>query len=429
MVVEKPERGLISCVWILCGAAVDDGTAVLGSASTLCDELSSPESRMNGPFNPRWPADCTCFSMCGMHDVSDFVCRIPAFVGSDSPWMGYLEQVYGERPEAPFPLHELNFFYHRDVTWPASVEWPMASCVRLHTQHKPVPDPTVKKCSVEQCSRWYDERPSASRRHTVVIFPNGPLTKGHPSRGTAFYEFFPNFFNISHPFDKDYSSESSLIHAMQATHGHLAWPNGSWVEVMHMNERVMPALLFAYNGGQMREGEHNYGCWFYPTRGSGIWINIGRSWLMSTKDEKVVLHGMVDSMKARRNDNGPTRAFKHGRRTFEDFPAEAAYLGFDAVQVLAKSLAPRRMEVMAELVILLNPYCMARNESGLGPLRTCTPFLDLRRGLKPHRGVPCACEEAASFSLNCAANSTNSTAPTRAPYDLGEGRVAWFGPI
>jgi hypothetical protein len=115
-------------------------------------------------------------------------------------------------------------------------------------------------------------------------------------------------------------------------------------------------------------------------------------------------------LKGQRRD---TRAL-HGRalaKRMEAFPRVAARLGFDSVQVLVKTTAPMRVDPFGEVVMLTSPECMARNQSELLPLRTCTPFLDVRFGSHPalegagDAPQRCACDDEALQSLNCAAGA------------------------
>ena len=195
-----------------------------------------------------WPNNCHCFSMCNDKEVARFVSLRPSTINStDSPWVGYLREVYGHQPLLPFSLSALNFFYHRDKNWPANVEWPMPPCIRLHTGSPAVRNSTTH-CSEAQCARWWADTPEPLKTQHSVVFPNGPLVKGHPTRGTAFWQ---KAINLTAEELQAYGP------TVEELPGHASAANGTWLEVMRMSERVMPALLFATNGHTAREGENN----------------------------------------------------------------------------------------------------------------------------------------------------------------------------
>ena len=352
---------------------------------------------------------CFCFSLCAAADVEEFVSLRPSTIDStDSPWFGYLQQVYGKHVKLPFALDKLNFFYSRDESWPEHVEWPMGTCGQMHGGNFGPPQAMARdhyrtnnfvKCSANRCARWYREVKEPKRHFSFVIFPNGPLKVRQTSRGTAFYEM-PRDGDVVWNETSNANEEQNIAKASRLL-GHEIAENNTWVEVMRMNERVMPKLLFQYNGFGTREGELNYGCWIYPVRGSGIWINVGQTWVNFDKDHQKRLDRMLTSEQL----NATPPDIGSGHRIFETYPKRAALLGFDTVQVQFKSLAPRRKEFYGELVVLKKPDCMTRRQSGLKPLDTCLPFLDMRVGPDPstvEHVHHCVCSENASFSLNCA---------------------------
>ena len=185
------------------------------------------------------------------------------------------------------------------------------------------------------------------------------------------------------------------------------------------------------------------GCWFYPSRGSGIWLNVGKTWKQASKDHQVALDALV---MAKLNSTRLPPAFKSTRRVFESWPHRAALLGFDTAQVAFKTLAPKRHEMFSEIAVLKAPYCMSRHQSGLEPLNTCVPFLDVRVGRAPHASSSssskphhaCECDEKASMSLNCAARRQRHDGSDsgrlrhmgpqmRAPWNVGSGNYTAHG--
>ena len=100
-------------------------------------------------------------------------------------------------------------------------------------------------CAASLCSRWRSHdavdrelAPTMRPAHAFVV-PDG----AGGTHGTVLYE--PRF------------SASAEDH--------------SWVEVMRQRQPDMPGFTGS-------EGANGNGCWFFPARGSGLWINVGRSW-------------------------------------------------------------------------------------------------------------------------------------------------------
>lgn len=409
---------------------------------------------------------CRCFSLCSAAEAVHFLATRPAVITSpDSPWFGYLAHVYGKAPVLPFQLSQLNFFYHRDSNWPAHIEWPMAPCLasaarpKSHVRAPVQPGPA---CPEEACARWGaggggSRRGSGSddttqggrhesRRVVIVIFPNGRYEHRYggstPTRGTAIYErpttditaecsaaygqdlntFEKRWLSDRHlpahtnwswvPARKAYL-ECELRHMAQRYVGRSTATDGSWAEVMRMSERVLPGnLLVPSSSFSGIEGEEDFGCWFYAARGSGVWVNVGRTWRQNTKDTQVLLDRQYFSRFGASAEKyyRPNRTHVSGfKKFFESFPRRAAALGFNSVQLQFKTIAQNRVDPFAELVFLATPGCMARRGSGLPPLRTCTPLLDLRVGADPAalgpRPQPCVCDDDSSYSLNCAGSA------------------------
>ena len=103
-------------------------------------------------------SSCSCFSLCTSASVAAFFDVIPATPPDDSPWHGYLREVYGQRGPPPrLMLHQLGFFYHRHKGWPQDVEWPMAPCSAAAWS---------KSCDPDVCSRWF--RPAADHKAALA---------------------------------------------------------------------------------------------------------------------------------------------------------------------------------------------------------------------------------------------------------------------
>lgn len=218
--------------------------------------------------------------------------------------------------------------------------------------------------------------------------------------------------------------------------------NDTWVEVMRMHEKAVNPTMPEV------EGTHQFGCWFFPASGSGVWLNTRRShhllhkaeaagqppfvengpgdflaqWLGSTL-------GFSEEAKARRwparewqfnwstqfrdglwrpylpsrwptMHGGDTTAWKLALDaiTFppshrsERFTALAPTLHLDTVQV--QSTAPSDDQALPSEVVDVSRGCMSGS-----PIGACPPTsLELRGGVGASFG--CRCEEG-EVALNC----------------------------
>ena len=255
---------------------------------------------------------CTCFSTCDLPSAADFRSSIPDTITDPaSPWMGYLTVVYGRAPTLPFELSRLNFFYHNDRRWNRRrrVPWPMATCRKRTTDMRPLrmsrtdalnmtgfwrtfaeaaPAP---RCEQSHCEKWL--RPRRDRLTTssqdaargsgvdhivlvtnaeggsrgVILFGGrGSLAPLHlGSTGAGATRFAPSTAASL--------SDGSLGRRLHASR--------AMVEVMRMDETAInPAMRPA-------EGTRGTGCWFFPAEGSGVWLDLGRTWTLRHKLEAV----------------------------------------------------------------------------------------------------------------------------------------------
>ena len=177
--------------------------------------LPSPDAygyRMSGHKLP-----CHCFSLCNPIEASYFYANLPdKIVDADSPWVGYLEAVYLQKPQLPITnLHELHYWYHHDpLVWPRGVEWPMAMCQKKKHANTTLMDsdnsstpgavwvaaPESTRCEAAYCDRWRAQGQAADQRRAQLAqrVASGTatrlameefviyvvLTKLHVSRGT-----------------------------------------------------------------------------------------------------------------------------------------------------------------------------------------------------------------------------------------------------
>jgi hypothetical protein len=142
------------------------------------------------------------------------------------------------------------------------------------------------------------------------------------------------------------------------------------------------------------------GCWFYPlhpplSRGSGIFINVGRTLVLPNRRAASRLPQVlnVSNHSLRRHvDFQGYRIYEH---TEDALWALGAFkLGFDTVQIL------RGPFQMPELLIVREP-CLSQRKR----IKTCPP-IPLRTG--QDASLPCTCSDASRI-LNCNGHTSTQT--------------------
>lgn len=356
---------------------------------------------------------CVCFSLCDAAGADDFAAARPSSVTSpNSPWYSYLTHVYGLDVPLPFDLDDVNFWYHRHSAWPAAIEWPMASCGPRRRQ---------PRCPPDQCARWrspnlpdatraigparrsHAANGNASRFEVLVIHERrggtsgsavitgrihgrggdgasssdeGPLLGG--SRGTLlFHRLRPDerFLNYLRGSDR-WRVLAPAVANFKANGtarllGRAAVPSHAWVEVVRQD----PSLLRVPGwGARGTLAEGHEGCWLYPAKGSGVFVNVGVT--------------RVDAYKYYRPHEEPrlVRAAAESRLT--------------SIQFLSNSAG-----TFAEMVLTV-PACVRQRSAApdntttdVEALGTCLPpEVELRSGAAHER--PCACDDSLGV-LNC----------------------------
>jgi len=310
----------------------------------------------------RTRARCSCFSTCTRQSTATFLAGIPDSIESRaSPWHSYLTVVYGRPPRLPFNLSSLNFFYHADWSWPSSVEWPMSPC-RWRDGYQTMSAVPSPLCPEATCSRW--RRPRA-RLLSADAFATQLLPNDEGStRGVAIFAALPSGFYGMHR----NATSAQLVAAASPLLGHSPTPSFAWMEVIRMSPRAL-----RINRNVSVEGTANYGCWFWPARGSNIWLNTGRSSVLHTK------HWMRALEVEWRAQDGRRDVTKLVSPHNEHFTTIAGDLGYSTDQCQFT-----RMRTLAELVVT-TAGCMR----SLVPAQACAPGVDLRVGWRQER--PCKC--------------------------------------
>ena len=347
---------------------------------------------------------CYCFDTCSLASANAFLRTLPESVKSaNSAWWPYLRAVYGDRVKLPFDMTSMTFFYHNDESWRelhADVEWPMASCrgptepvqpkavMQIYEKAKAGwpgqaawssnlkeagatwvrPEPSLRKCPHAACLRWSAEAvPSASHRpRTVLQLFVMPNVQTRNTRGTVVID-------------------SDLAHERTPE---LLAQSHSWVEVMrmHTSDRAGEAGF---------EGTNGTGCWFFYARGSGIWLNTGRS--IGALNQRALIK-TIDEQLYNRSKGGEAAAQSLTHK--ERYPLQANLLGFDSVQMGGVGGAHAQL-------VATHQACMGQ----ASPIKTCPP-MPLRAG--PTGWLrPCNCNDT-EHVLNCHADTPATHSQRRA---------------
>jgi len=248
----------------------------------------------------------------------------------------------------------------------------MASCRLRFSQHSVMPHrvhaplvslrPLGSQCGHAVCKKWLEDPSKARSRPRAMQVLHSFIMPGedNTTRGAVLFE--------------------RVVGTV---------PSHSWLEVMRMRT---PQLRQDHG-----EGVDGYGCWLFPARGSGIWINTGESFRAPT--EWALYHNNSASLKTmwgRWSQDHPLDAARSVQRAHKErYPAWAHSLGLTTVQLGARHLTgPWKTGTSHAQLVITTDVCT----EGRKPLRTCMPSTDLRSGSAANR--PCLCNEA-SMALNC----------------------------
>ena len=361
-------------------------------------------------------ASCRCFEICNRSAAVEFLRRVPlAITDPSSPWIGYLTAVYGSRPTLPFDMTKLNFFYHNHGRWPTSVEWPMAHCRIAVRQFcgkfnggacaAPAQAP---RCSEAMCSRWLLP-PSQARQWTAgYIGINHVSSDVDPLRstyGTAIFAYADKLAQQGlHNLSQSTSDQDmqTILQTFAGTMGHAVPRSSSWVEVIRENDKMA-------NKGASIEGKDGYGCWFWPVRGSGIWIRVGR--LISIHSKDVLFNLRSEWLANTSLDHSASDRIFASAHHGEYFPMMAYQLGYDAVFNQFRDLRGTRTARPCSELVVTTRKCvwptsaeLEQRKGGATNLGACIPWIEKRRGFAAEG--PCHCDDDGTETVNCAASSS-----------------------
>ena len=406
-------------------AATDADTAATAAKPATPEAISGSAKGSDQGGAPSAP--CHCFSTCSLEEAQRFLAILPPrLTAATSPWVAYLKVVYDGHVTLPFDTHQLRFFYHNDAAWRRKhpgVEWPMASCRwRGAVSSLPAVAPSMPDAYHFPVANWSNRIKGPNKNATFAVVgqacapvsctrwrsDGGGTSAAADEDGTSGASTVPpplpsRTRAVLHGFvlpNSDGTTRGSLLYGQKTSW--LADGDGSWTEVMRFAAPVLPAV-------GMTEGMHDVGCWFFPAVGSGIYVNVGRSFVADVETD---VYGAQNTFKKAFDawagahpaaaapvlERHPFR-ISRGRFHREVFPAQAAVMGLDSIQigedVPGKRWAPLRGSAAHAQMVLTTPACM----HGSTPLGAC-PRTKLRLGWNASR--PCTCINAGEWVLNCA---------------------------
>jgi len=367
------------------------------------------------------PPPCFCFSTCDVQSANEFTRHIPASVSTSSLWAPYVSAVYGEGVRFPVDIRSFNWFYHNDQAWRASypkVEWPMASCVLAapklgstgysrRSSRAKAAVPIGASCAASVCSRWWfhgEQSRIASMVDEISVLPS--VEAGASSGVLLFGSLGGNDTAI-----EEALAETGARTLFQLL-GRALVADGEWAEVIR--SAISPAFHWL-----RPEGTCQYGCWFFLARGSGMYVNVGRSWRVKNKGELARPQGahlhtsslstlqQLGQASLPANCSNITRMVQTKTKSLETYPWSAHLLGYDTLQ--ERSTANRDLNkskglLMHNELIDTSVSCMY----GAQPITTCPP-VKLRSGFDAQR--PCRCTNKLPV-LNCRAADPAARVPS-----------------
>ena len=347
--------------------------------------------------------NCSCFRLCSEEAARSFHLRLPLVTSRSSPWYPYLAWVYRGYVRLPVHLSRFDFFYLMLLP----VEW---RCNRNRTT----------SCSRGLCSAWlHPLEPSAAQleehkrqwsvrayqwhrsrlprlllNHTLRFLPTEPPE--------AFYRANALVEVVRRSFSSVRNRECAAQHGAAAT---------DWVG---------DPVLGAAEGMQ-------YGCWFTPAVGTGIFLPLGRA--LFVRDRPTFERIMPDALRfPRAGRNSPFRASDclYANLTLSS-GHDTLFMPFGAwgsAEVVATVSSRPTIACVPEAVHVPSSPARPRHWQAAGcmtqtaplPSGCVPPDVGLRSGWQGG-GAQCVCTAAPEALgldqiLNCAGTGTSSFLPT-----------------
>ena len=382
---------------------------------------------------------CFCFSLCTPKQAHRFISSIPDTIdaNSPSPWNSYLDKVYGlDRPRMTVNLSAFNFFYSDQLSSGSPTVRGIAPCNATGLTG-PLPVSTTPTCAEADCEDWLappaerDAKRLSWMNRTVDVWSMHPASAHTIGRrggrlqtdraaplavGTAIFEDPPLVASAYAQCMRTNFEDNSSSWCAQASESSChRWQYGStnsartlqhqprglgtdtlgsheWVEVMRVEERFMITQNPLHR--KTVEGKEGYGCWYNRATGSGIWLNVGRTFVLDGDDaldrlERAWNGSSIDRERVwRTNPHAPLDKYEASLDI-------ANALGYETVQLSGPNCFHSRHEI-----VVTTDNCM-RPKPTSWLLMTCTASagVSLRTGWRAAGGA-CECNESLP-TLNC----------------------------
>ena len=351
--------------------------------------MPDPPSPPPLPWQLSWtPPRCQCFQLCYTGDLLSLFKRLPMEVtDASSPWYTYLSKVYGAGTfPMPFDLRQLELFYPGLL--PTSTHLCNENPYGTKNRKRIDETPHLPPCEQNLCSGWLRD-PIEAENDTRVqrLHPNGWGT-GTSHIWTPIQEIWKGDDEDQRDLVSSGANESRLVltgrHLFVAlqrsrTHRPQLHNDHSWVEVMRV---------------QITDEGNNYGCWFWPLKGSGFFVNVGRSIRATNKG------ALAQQLNTPPHDRYlPNASAAAGYDSFQIYRGGPQYGGhstrFHVKTIPAYEIALTGPQCVRIVQSVDGLYDKATNDTLNGP---CVP-VPIRTGWNASR--ECECDDKASPLLNC----------------------------
>ena len=210
-----------------------------------------------------------------------------------SPWTRYLRAVYGQDVPLPFDLSQLSFFWHNSAKWQDAhpgLEWPMAACTSvpgfIPLNPSLFPTRSDSKCPRETCAAW------------LATPANPPRSK--PIVSTKLYMRLlpmPEPKDVFEPASAVGNETEGIMFRMGQAY---VASSGQLLEVIrrgiHDSAYLSHESCLCADHAARLDLKLQYGCYFFPTRGSGIYVNVTRTLAVTPKDKMSWARSFISSV-------------------------------------------------------------------------------------------------------------------------------------
>ena len=263
-----------------------------------------------------------------------------------------------------------------------------------------------KKCSVDRYNftHYYDKDVDDFLWHDYfeLVYGERKAVDIHSLnffyKGTALH-IDPQFHLSLKPMHTNVDAILSLYANLFSTNSSKQYyPDNDWAEVTRFSVKCMSSYFFngvMYNEGwnstgapffpSFREKNRvNCGCWFQRVRGSGVFVNVGKTLVAKSRPE---LHNLLKITCSRR---GRGNCFVEGDK---NYCTRALILGYDSIQFdTVESYPPPFGEMFSPELIICNGNCSTESVTS-----SCVPVAT-RTGI--HATIPCTCDKNLTI-INC----------------------------